>query len=124
VVSEEDKTPGLFLVEKQAKKSASLVIPGESAEEFEALEQGLLQEYQPVGATETLIVKDLAKFRWLKERAIRYESRLEPEAKGSATLADYRRTNERAFSNALKVLLGLQKQRKSAEARRPRLVDQ
>jgi hypothetical protein len=123
VQEEEDKTPGLFLVEKQAKKTNSLVIPGESAEEFEALERGLLQEYQPVGATETLIVKDLAKFHWLKERAIRYEARAEPGAKGLATLADYRRTNERAFSSALKVLLGLQKQRKSAEAKRPRLVE-
>jgi hypothetical protein len=128
VPEEERKTvTGLFLVDKPERqkrsKIGSLMVPGESLEEFEALVAGLLQQYQPVGTTETLIVKDLAKFHWLRERAIRFEARSAPGAKGMNTLAEYRRTNERAFANALKVLLGLQKQRQTAEAMRPRLVD-
>jgi hypothetical protein len=123
-VDEDESNPaGLYLVNKPDRKTGSLVIPGESLEEFQALESELLQQFQPVGATETIIVKDMARFHWLKQRAIRFEAEAKPGAAGLETLADYRRTNERAFENALKVLLGLQKQRKTAEAMRPRLVE-
>lgn len=114
---------GLFLVEQTKPQSASFLTADENQDDFDELESRLLLQFQPVGETETVIVKDMAQFHWLKERAIRYESKLSKDAISRDSLANYRLTNERAFTNALRVLLGLQKQRKTAEAQRPRLAD-
>ena len=45
---------------KHGLRAERVVIPGEDPEEFEALFQGLQEDWQPVGARENLLVERLA----------------------------------------------------------------
>jgi hypothetical protein len=99
--------------------SGQLIIPGECKAEYEALEADLLKKHQPVDITETLLVQEMAQSYWLKERAIRLQSKAFAESdstpKDLALLMRYQITNQRAFHTALNTLTKLQNQRKKDE---------
>jgi hypothetical protein len=109
---------------KHGLAAGILIIPGENQADFDALLAGFLSDYQPEGQTETLIVHDIAKAYWLKDRAIRFQTiAFEitiPHLHKMAAPIDlpvlirYQSANERTFYRAIKTLQDLQKQRKSA----------
>jgi hypothetical protein len=96
--------------------SGTILIPGEDPAEFQALEDALFDQYKPADPTQTLLVHDMAKHHWLKDRALR----LQGEALSLATpgeipasfpvLLRYQTTNDRAFYKALDTLKVLQLQ--------------
>jgi hypothetical protein len=99
--------------------SGRLIIPGECKAEYEALEAGLLKKHRPADITETLLVQEMAESYWLKERAIRLQSKAFGESdsipKDLALLMRYQTTNQRAFHKALNTLTKLQKERRKEE---------
>jgi hypothetical protein len=107
---------------KHGLASGQLIIDGERRADFDALESSLLADYSPADTTETLLVKDMAKAYWLKERAIRLQAnafnyqidrRQEMNAPPDLNvLIRYQVVNERAFHKALKTLQTIQKDRK------------
>jgi hypothetical protein len=107
---------------KHGLASSQLIIEGEDLAEFESLEAALLDEHAPATPTETLLVKDLAKFYWLKDRAMRFQAiafnitapHLDKMAApiDLSVLLRYQIANERAFYKALKTLQVTQKERK------------
>jgi hypothetical protein len=96
--------------------SGTILIPGEDPAEFQALEDALFDQYKPADPTQTILVHDMAKHHWLKDRALR----LQGEALSLATpgeipasfpvLLRYQTTNDRAFYKALDTLKVLQLQ--------------
>ena len=98
--------------------SGTLLIPGEDPAAWNSLLAGLLEEWTPRTPTERLLVEDLAKHHWLKERALHLQSEaLAACAPGTlppdfALLLRYQTTNERAFTRALHALQALQRQRR------------
>jgi len=96
--------------------SGTILIPGEDPAEFQALETALFDQYKPADPTQTILVHDMAKHHWLKDRALR----LQGEALALATpgeipasfpvLLRYQTTNDRAFYKALDTLKVLQLQ--------------
>jgi hypothetical protein len=93
-----------------------LIVPGEDPEEFEALHAGFVEDFAPESTIEAVLVHDLAKYHWLKERAIRQqqlafftEQAIDP--KHLALMIRYQTANERAFHATLKALQSLQKQK-------------
>ena len=55
----------------------TIVLPGESQEEFDALLEGLRKDHSPVGETESNLVRGLAEIQW---RLRRYEAAATDEA--------------------------------------------
>ncbi|MDY2867725.1 MAG: hypothetical protein SOT69_03220 [Mesosutterella sp.] len=53
--------------------SKELILPHESREEYDALLQGLQDEYQPQGITEGILVEELAAIVWRKRRVLSAE---------------------------------------------------
>ena len=53
--------------------AAQVVLPGEDAAQFEAMERQLMQDFEPVGMAETAMVHDLAVLTWKKLRIDRVE---------------------------------------------------
>jgi hypothetical protein len=100
--------------------SGQIIIPGECKAEYEAVEADLLKRHQPVDVTETLLVQEMAQSYWLKERAIRLQTKAftgsDSTPKDLAILMRYQTTNLRAFHNALNTLTKLQNQRKKDES--------
>jgi hypothetical protein len=107
---------------KHGLASGQLIIEGEDLAEFESLEAALLDEHAPATPTEALLVKDIAKFYWLKDRAMRFQAiafnitapHLDKMAAPMdlSVLLRYQIANERAFYKALKTLQVTQKERK------------
>ena len=101
--------------------SGTILIPGENPADFEALETALFDQYKPADPTQTILVHDMAKHHWLKDRALR----LQGEALALATpgeipasfpvLLRYQTTNDRAFYKALDTLKVLQLQAENDE---------
>jgi hypothetical protein len=108
---------------KHGLASGQLIIPGENAEDYEALLNGFLSDYQPANHIETALVHEIAKSYWLKDRAIRFQAiafnitmpHLDKMAAPMdlGVLIRYQSANERGFYRALKTLQGIQKERKS-----------
>jgi hypothetical protein len=96
--------------------SNTLLIPGEDPAEYQALEDALIAEHAPTTATETLLVEDMAKHHWLKDRAIRLQGEALAHMTGGelpasfSVLMRYQTTNDRAFHKALATLQALRKQ--------------
>ncbi len=59
---------------KHGLASGTLLIPGEDPAAFDALLHDLLEEHQPAGTTEDLLVHEMAQSFWLAQRAIRLQS--------------------------------------------------
>jgi hypothetical protein len=105
---------------KHGLASSQLIIPGEDPAAFEAMLAGYQDDFQPANSIEADLVYDLAKYRWLTDRALRLQSEafaneapLIPFNLG--ILIRYQNTHNRAFHTALKALQALQKERKKAE---------
>src|SRR5882757_10773264 len=104
-----------------------LIITGESPQDFEALLADLTSEHNPATTSEELVLHDMAKFYWLKDRAIRLQTDAwdahfdcldapkNDVPKSLGVLLRYQTANERAFYKALKTLQDLQKKRKEEE---------
>ncbi len=97
-----------------------LIIPGEDPAEFEALEAAFQEDFNAQTAIEAVMVHDLAKFHWLKERAIRLSQQAffsveAMDPKHLALMIRYQTANERAFLSTLKALQAIQKQRLDAQ---------
>jgi len=99
--------------------SGTVVIPGEDPEAFQVFAASFKKDYAPANTIEEVLVADMARHHWLKERAMRLQDEgLAKAAAGElpdnfAVLLRYQTTNERAFHKALATLTSLQKQRKS-----------
>jgi hypothetical protein len=106
---------------KHGLASGQLIIPGENAEDYEALLNGFLSDYQPANHIETALVHEIAKSYWLKDRAIRFQAiafnitmpHLDKMAAPMdlGVLIRYQSANERGFYRALKTLQTIQKER-------------
>jgi hypothetical protein len=93
-----------------------LIIPGENPADFEQLTVALLEEHQPTGETETLLVHEMARSWWLTQRAIRLQNECFTEDGGInekrlSLLLRYQTTHERAFHKALDTLIKLKRSR-------------
>ena len=110
--------------------SSTLLIPGEDPEAYAALRNGFLTHYQPTDVIEALLVEDLARHHWLKDRAIRLQGEalaIAPPGEIPATFAvllRYQTTNERAFHKALATLQALRKQELATEKKQQQFVSQ
>jgi hypothetical protein len=105
---------------KHGMCSSQILIPGEDAEAFESLVDHFEIDHNPTTATEVALVHDMAKFRWLMNRAMRLHARAleNPDAIDTRFLElmmRYQNTNHRAFLNSLKALQTAQKQRLALE---------
>ncbi len=58
---------------KSGAYGAQVVLPGEDLADFEALELGLMRDFEPVGMAERSMVHDLAVLTWKKHRIDRVE---------------------------------------------------
>jgi len=97
-----------------------LIIPGEDPAEFEALEAAFQEDFNAQTTIEAVMVHDLAKSHWLKERAIRLSQQAffsveAMDPKHLALMIRYQTANERAFLSTLKALQAIQKQRLEAK---------
>jgi len=104
---------------KHGLASGQLIIPGEDPTEFESLLTDLLNDRQPVGNAEELLVTEMAQSHWLAQRAIRLQNGCFTEngvdEKGLSLFLRYFTTHNRAFYKALAELQRLQKERQKAE---------
>ncbi len=110
--------------------SGTILIPGEDPEEFAALQDGLLDQYQPADLTEKILVNDMARHHWLKDRAMRLQGEALAIAQPGelpptfSVLLRYQTTNERAFHKALTTLQALRKQQVTDNKQQNRFVSQ
>ncbi len=105
--------------------SSATIIPGEDPDEFKALLDSLLDEYQPATDTELILVEKMATNTWLSQRAFRLqgyafaEQRYRSEEFGVpkelSLLIRYHTAAERAFHRAHNELVKAQKERKKSE---------
>ncbi len=99
---------------KHGLASGQVIIPGEDTSAFEALLTALLDEHQPGGPTEELLVNEMAQSYWLAQRALRLQNEcFGPEGVDDKRLSLYMRyhtTHERAFHKALTALMKLRKE--------------
>ena len=106
---------------KHGLASSTILIPGENSEELHALEIALFDQYKPANPTESLLVADLVKHHWLKDRALRLQGEaLATAAPGELpatfpVLLRYQTTNDRAFYKALQTLQVTQMERFALE---------
>jgi len=64
----------------------TIVLPGESQEEFDALLAGLRKDHKPEGETESNLVRGLAEIQWRLNRLRRYEAAATADALESDNL--------------------------------------
>ncbi len=105
--------------------SSATVMPGEDPNEFKALLDSLIAEYQPVGETEQILVEKMATNNWLSQRAFRLQGyafsaqMLQDDKFGMpkdlGLLIRYHAAAERAFHKAHTELVKAQKERKKSE---------
>jgi len=103
--------------------SSTVIMPGEDPAEYQALEQSLLQQFQPKNPVETILVTAMAKHHWLSRRAIRLQAEVLAPAnrkKGEipsslAVLHRYQVSNDRAFHRCLETINALRKEELSAQ---------
>jgi len=100
--------------------SERIIMPGENPADFEKLVAAFQQDFDPQTHIEATLVHDLAKFHWLKERAIRLSQQAfftdkAHDEKFLALMDRYQHSNDRAFHRALKAIQALQKERHKDE---------
>ena len=99
---------------------AFIFLPGESAEEFRKLQEGLRAEHKPETPTETLLVESMAQHHWLQQRATRLQGLCFNDAgacnaeKELGLYLRYQTTHERAFYKSLNTLLKLRAEKRKA----------
>ena len=105
--------------------SSGVLMPGENPTEFCSLLDDLLDQHQPGNVTEQILVEEMAKNKWLSDRAFRLQGeafvnnmvRGEKFAipKELALLIRYRTSSENAFHKAHNELVKAQKERAKSE---------
>jgi len=101
--------------------SGTIIIPGEDPEAFQSFAASLKKDYAPANTIEEVLVADMARHHWLKDRAMRLQDEgIANVSAGQlpdnfAVLLRYQTTNERAFHKAFATLTTLQNQRKSEQ---------
>jgi hypothetical protein len=104
---------------KHGLASGKLIIPGEDPAEFNSLLIALLNEHQPSGETEELLIQEMAQSHWLAQRAIRLQNTCFTEEgvneKSLSLFLRYFTTHNRAFHKALADLQRLQKSRRKTD---------
>jgi len=103
----------------------SPIIPGEDSDEFDALVNGLIAEYQPAIDTEQILVEKMATHQWLSLRALRLQSHVFKVqvlkdrdftiSKNLGLLIRYHTSSDRAFLRMHTELVKAQKERKKSE---------
>jgi hypothetical protein len=100
---------------KHGLSTGQIVIAGEDPVQFDALLATLRNEYQPVTATEELLVKQLAESHWLCQRALSLQNDCfvggSVDEKRLSLFIRYYTTHQRAFHKALTQLRVVQKAR-------------
>ncbi len=90
---------------KHGLASGKLIIAGEDPAEFNSLLIALLNEHQPSGETEELLIQEMAQSHWLAQRAIRLQNTCFTEEgvneKSLSLFLRYFTTHNRAFHKAL-----------------------
>jgi hypothetical protein len=101
---------------------AFCLLSGESQEEFNRLMSDLNEEHRPETATESLLVNDMARHYWLRQRALRMQEECfsfdltAPDTQKQLDLfLRYGLTHERAFARSLAALLKLRKDKLALE---------
>jgi len=107
---------------KHGLAGKQIVMPDEDPEEYEALQAALVDEYKPACATEIILVSDLGKFHWFKERALRLQDLAFFSGDGIDTqylglMIRYQNANHNAFHRTLKALQAAQKARFNLETK-------
>ena len=99
-------------------RAASLILPGENREDFDALRDSLEEDFQPQSQTEKILVEQMAVAHWKLARAEKAEATLYSASELDASqiplldrigLAQAR--HERSFSRALRDLQAIRKAR-------------
>ena len=101
--------------------STKVVLPHESAEEYETLRQQLVEDYQPANTIEAMFAENIAQNWWRLQRARRYEVILHVKADIDALdrLARYMNGIERAWSKSVAQLEKIQADRRKREEQAP-----
>jgi hypothetical protein len=97
-----------------------VLLPWESAQEFNQLVLNLKSEYGPQSQTEMILVERMAQHHWLRNRAQLFQSRCfqddgSVDEKRLALYLRYQTTNERAFHKCLNDLLKLRAEKRKTE---------
>src|ERR1039457_4205703 len=106
--------------------SSATIMPGEDPEEFVALLDGFVIEYQPATQTEQILIEQMAMNQWLSLRAFRLQGyaflgeKLRSAdrfgiPKDLGLLIRYKTTADNAFHRAHNELVKTQKERKKSE---------
>ncbi len=99
---------------KHGLASGEVIIPGEDSSAFEALLAALLDEHQPGGPTEELLVNEMAQSYWLAQRALRLQNECFTDDgvddKRLSLYMRYHTTHERAFHKALSTIMKIKKE--------------
>ncbi len=112
---------------KHGLASGQVILPGEDPSAFESLLTALVDEHQPSGPTQELLINEMAQSYWLSQRALRLQNEcFTAEGVDDKRLSLYMRyhtTHQRAFHKALAALLKLKKEQArgfvSHSAKRP-----
>jgi hypothetical protein len=96
------------------------ILPDENPEKFDTLAAAFQEEYEPQDLIETLLVRRMAEYEWLRARALRYQTRClcaDPTgiAPQLALLLRYQTTHERSFYKALAELKKHRAEKTNAE---------
>jgi len=95
------------------------ILEGESLEDFNALSESLLQQFEPVTETERSMVDMLIQHEWFMRRALRMQQALssaEPDAKRLNVVARYYKTHERAYAQTKRELENMRKHKRRMDA--------
>ena len=96
-----------------------ILIEGENREEFEALLQSYIDQYQPTDPTGIALVNGLAKHEWLADRALYLQSNCfsaeEVDEKQLNLYIRYESTHRRQYHKCLDTLLKARKEKRQAE---------
>ncbi len=98
---------------KHGLASGRVLIPGEDSADFDALLHALLEEHQPTGPTQQLLIQEMAQSYWLMQRAVRFQNECFTaegiDEKRLSLFLRYYSTHERGFHKALNTLMKLKK---------------
>ena len=98
------------------------VLPSEDRNQFNVMQNSLLDEHSPLRPTESILVEKMAQSYWLRQRALQLQNTCftaEPaspeQGKQLALYLRYQITHDRAFHQALHDLLKLRNDKRKAD---------